>query len=342
MIDTCKFYAPLTNRVRRALSIARDAEHPNVKIYGNYFFLKHPHGLKNIKVYFSLDRGEFWLETSLPKTLQGHNLFGSNNLEMLCLAVIKLVYTQLGVKFTKDEEREIREAGIRLGRLDITCSFWLESTEMVAQVLEYLYEQFRAEGKAWSAYGTADVETVYNQLRSTRVTDKYYNKGQELAVKGHSIPATVPQRQRILEIVRHLLRYEVTYRGKELASLGLDFADCWDRSLVISTLTARIKKFNLQGVIRPILGTDELHGLNDSCHTFYRLWAAGANLAQHRKYRTLDRARNTLLQDHQVDIYRRAKTGCPVPLKGILDPARAYFAAPKPLIRSGAIFTNRL
>ena len=148
MIDTCKFYAPLTNRVRRALSIARDAEHPNVKIYGNYFFLKHPHGLKNIKVYFSLDRGEFWLETSLPKTLQGHNVFGSNNLEMLCLAVIKLVYTQLGVKFTKDEEREIREAGIRLGRLDITCSFWLESTEMVAQVLEYLYEQFRAEGNS--------------------------------------------------------------------------------------------------------------------------------------------------------------------------------------------------
>ncbi|MBK7463423.1 MAG: hypothetical protein IPJ50_12430 [Betaproteobacteria bacterium] len=113
MIDTCKFYAPLTNRVRRALSIARDAEHPNVKIYGNYFFLKHPHGLKNIKVYFNLDRRKFWLETSLPKVLQGHNVFGSNNLEMLCLAVIKLVYAQLGVKFL-DEEREIREAGIRL------------------------------------------------------------------------------------------------------------------------------------------------------------------------------------------------------------------------------------
>jgi hypothetical protein len=341
MDDTCKFYTHMTNRVRRALSVARDAEHPNVKIYRNFFFLKHPHGLKNIKVYFNLDRGEFWLETSLPKALQGHNVFGSNNLEILCIAVIKLVYTQLGVKFTANEEREIREAGIRLGRLDITCSFWLESPEMVAQVLEYLYEQFRAEGKAWSAYGTADVESVYNQLRSTRVTDKYYNKGQELAVKGHSIPATVPQRQRILEIARHLLRYEVTYRGKELASLGLDFADCWDRSLVISTLSARIKKFNLQGVIRPILAADELTNHNDSSRTFYRLWAEGANLAKYRKYRTIDRARNTLLHDHQVDIYRRAKTGCPVPLKGILDPARAYYTAPNSLIRAGAIFINR-
>ena len=342
MIDTCKFYAPLTNRFQRALSIAQNAEHPNVKIYGNRFYVKHPHGLPNIEVNFNLDRRKFWLETSLPKVLQGHNVFGSNNLEMLCLAVIKLVYAQLGVKFSEDEELEIRKKKIRLGRLDITCSFRLESSEMVAQVLEYLYEQFRAEGKAWSAYGTADVESVYNQLRSTRVTDKYYNKGQELALKGHCIPATVPQRQRILDMAKYLLRYEVTYRGKELASLGLVFADCWDRARVISELSARIEKFNLQGVIRPILGTDELPGLNDSCHTFYRLWADGANLAQHRKYRTLDRARNTLLQDHQVDIYRRAKTGCPVPLKGILDPARAYFAAPKPLIRSGAIFTNRL
>lgn len=343
MIDTTKFYVQLTPKLRRALRIAQDADHQNVKIYRNYFFLKHPHGLPNIKVYFSLERGEFWLETSLPKALQGHNVFGSNNLEMLCLGVIKLVYAQLGAKYSKDEEREICEAGIRLGRLDITCSFKLESPEMVAQVLEYLYEQFRAEGKVWSAYGSADVESVYNQLHSTRVTDKYYNKGKELRVKAKAkgIPERVPQRLRILNMSKYLLRFEVTYRAKELADLDLDYADCWDRARVISELHARIRTFNFQGVIHPMIDADKLLGLNDSCHTFYHLWSEGANLAKHRKYRTLDRARELLLQEHQVDIYRRAKTGCPVPLKEVLDPELAYYAAPKSLIHTGAIFRHR-
>ena len=338
MIDTCKFYVPLTTRLCRALSVAQSAGHPNVKIYGNHFFLKHPFGGDGIRVNFSLDRGELCLETSLPKALQGHNVFGSNNLEMLCLAVIKLVYDQFGVKYSANEEREIREAGIRLGRLDITCSFKLKSPEMVAQVLEYLYEQFRAEGKAWSAYGTADVETVYNQQYSTRITDKYYNKGKEVEVKG--IPNSVMQRLRILNMAKYLLRFEVTYKGKELASLGLDYADCWDHARVISELSARVEKFNFQWVIRPILAAEEIPDLNDNCRVFYQLWADGANLAKHRKYRTLDRVRKMLLKEHQVDIYRRAETGCPVPLKEILDPGLAFFTAPKSLIGTGAIFTG--
>lgn len=341
MIDTCKFYVPLTDVVRRALLVAQDANSPTVKIYGNRFFVKHPFRSKRIKVFFSLDREEFWLEESLPKILQGHNVFGSNRLEMLCLNVIKLIYSELGVKFTLDEEQKIRKVGIRLGRLDITCSYWLESPEMVAQVLEYIYEQFRAEGKEWSAYGSATVESVYNQQYSTRVSDKYYNKGKELAVEGRCIPTNIPQHQRILEIARHLLRFEVTFRAKELASLGLDYADCWDAERVKAELHTRIKQFKLQGVIRPRLKVEELSGLNDNCRTFYRLWADGANLRKHRQYRTLNRVRNTLLEDHQIDIYRRAKTGCPVPLREILDPSRAYFAAPKSLLHSGAIFSGQ-
>ena len=339
MIDTCKFYVPLTTRLCRTLSVAQNAGHPNVKIYGNCFYVKHPYEPDSIQVFFSLKQDEFCLETSLPKVLQGHNVFGSNNLEMLCLSVIKLVYAQLGVKYTEAEEREIRKAGIRLGRVDITCSFKLKSPEMVAQVLEYIYEQFRAEGKAWSAYGTADVETVYNKQRSTRVTDKYYNKGKEVEIKG--IPDSVMQRLRIMNMAKYLLRFEVTYKGKELTELELDYANCWDRTRVVSQLSARIAKFNFQGVIRPILAADEIPDLNDSCRVYYRLWAEGANLAKHRKYRTLDRARKLLLQEHQVDIYRRAKTGCPVPLKEIIAPELAYYTAPKSLMRTGAIFTGR-
>lgn len=343
MIDTCKFYVVLTNRVRRALCEAQGANKPTVKIYGNnHFFVKHPHGLPRIKVYFNLERGFFLLESSLPKILQGHNVFGSNRLEMLCLSVIKIVYAQLGVKFIQDEEDKICEAGIRLGRLDITCSFRLESPEMVNLVMEHLYEQLRIESKAWSAYGHESVESIYNRITSTRVSEKFYNKGAELQPAGRrkGIPNSVVQRQRILEIARCLLRYEVTFRAKELVGLRLNYADCWDIDRIRTELTTRLKRFNFQQVIRQKLNVDELPDLNDTCRSFYSLWAEGAILRKHRKCRTLDRARKTLLENHQVDIYRRAKTGCPVPLKDILDPNRAYFAAPMSLVRNGAIFTG--
>lgn len=341
MIDSCKFYFQMTSSISRALRLAHDADNLDIKLYRNRFYVKNPFELKSVKVNFDLEKNIIWLESSLPKILQGHNVFGSNKLEMLCLSVIKLIYSELGVKYTQDEEAQIREAGIRLGRLDITCSFRLESPEMVELVLEYLYQHFRAEGKAWSAYGRESIESLYNQQGSTRVTDKFYNKGIELCVKGRSIPLSIPQRQRILEIARHLLRYEVTYRSKELTDLGLDYADRWDAKRVKAELLVRLEQFKFQGVIRPRLDVDELLGLNDNCRTFYRLWADGANLRKHRSYRTLDRVRKALLEDHHVDIYRRTKIGCPIPLRDMLDASRPYYVAPKSLSRSGAIFTGR-
>jgi hypothetical protein len=91
-------------------------------------------------------------------------------------------------------------------------------------------------------------------------------------------------------------------------------------------------------VIRPQMMVEELVGLNDSCRTYYRLWAEGAKLNKYRKCRTLDRARKHLLEQYQVDIYRNAKTGCPLSLSDLLDSSYAYYVAPKWLVRSGGIF----
>ncbi len=329
MIDTCKPIVYMTESVSRALRMAQDSATPSIKIYGNHFFVKNKFGLKALRVNFSLTKESFWFETSLPKFLQGHNVFGSNDLVTLCLDVIALIYEHLGVVFSDKEAQEIRDARIRLARIDLTCSYMLESAAMVDQVLELIYEQFRAEGKAWSAYGQDSVESTYNQQTSTRVTDKFYNKAKELAKQGRGLPTAVINRQRIQRIVDKLLRFEVTYRQKELAELGLDYADCWDTQRVKAELEIRLQNYKLQGVLRPKLAAAELRGLGDNYRTFYRLWADGADLAKHRKYRTLLRARQHLLEHHQIDIFRRTASGCPIPLNELLDPSRALYAAPR-------------
>lgn len=344
MIDSCHFQAPMTPAVMRALRVALKANHPTIKLYGNSFYMKHPYRTEQIKVYFNLKRKRLSLEESLPKILQGHNVFGSNRLELMCLEVIKLIYAAIGVKYTPSEEGTIRKKGIRLLRLDITCSFWLVSPAMVEQLLELLYEQFRAEGKVWSAYGKVTIETVYHQQHSTRVSDKYYDKGKELIANDFQFLPNVHERDRILQIARHLLRFEVTLRGKELASRKIErfnYADYWGVDQVKAELRARIQKFKFQGELRPKLEVTELAGLGENSRAFYGLWADGANLLKYRGYRTLDRVRESLLKSHKVDIYRPPKTGCPVALRDVLDPSRAYYSSPKSLVRSGAVFSPR-
>ena len=341
MFDTCKFKFKMTDQVRKQLRAAINGKIPGIKIYGNCFYPTPRFKTGKFKAYFDLDNMAIQLEASLAKVTQGHNVFGSNNLEPMCLAVIQIIYDYLGLTFTDIEEKLIREAGIRLGRLDITCSFSLESPEMVSQVLEHLYENFRAEGKSWSAYGRQSIESLYNQQNSTRSTDKFYNKGIELEAAGHGIPANVPERERILKMSRYLLRFEHTIRAKKLTELGINYAHDWDTKQVKAVFGARFKQFNLQGVIRPQMMAEELVDINDSCRTYYHLWAEGANLRKHRKNRTVDRARQRLLEHYQVDIYRKAKTGCPVSLRRLLDPSKAYYSAPRSLVHCGAVFTPR-
>lgn len=334
MIDTAKLEIYMTDRIAATLRRMASTR--------KFFLLIHPYQLSNVRVYFNIARRKLWLESSLPKLLQGHNVFGSNRLEKLCLQVISLIYKQLGVKYTKDDEHIIREEGIRLMRLDITCSFVLDSPTMVDQTLEQIYEQFRAEGKAWSAYGSDNVETVYNQQRSTRVTDKFYNKGKELALPGRSVALSTPQRQRLIDFSDSLLRFEVTLRGKELRELELDYADDWDAERVKNELSTRLRKLKLKGAIQTIPRNDvPLKMLTASEQTFLGLWSDGASLRKYRKNRTVQRARQRLLKRLSIDIYRAKNCGSPIPLKTILDPSLAYFTAPKFLVSGGAIFDAR-
>ncbi len=337
MFDTAKFYSHMTNLVYERLLDKSTLNKIGTKLYGDTFYLKHPFGLDNPQVFIDWEERTLCLEASLPKLFQGHNVFGTNRLEFLCLATIELIYKQLGLTFTSHERRAVREHRFRLGRLDTTCSFLLDSSHQVAEALEAIMQQLRAEGRDWSAYGTHEIETVYNQQNSTRVADKFYNKHVELLRK--KLHVGVAERDWILSFVRKLLRFEVTWRGRELKELELEYADLWSPQLLKQLMQQRLEKFNFQGVIK-----DELYinfrsdAPKASPNLFYDLWTQGARLGSHFRNRTLDRARDHLLKHRKIDIYRPAKTGCDIPLKKILTADNAYFTAPKYLTRRGAIF----
>ena len=343
MFDTVKPYYYMTDLVFNRLQDEQALSRHGTKIYGNCFYLVHPFGLKNPAVYFNLEKRSFHLEASLPKLLQGYNVGGCNRLEYMCLHVAKLIYQQLGLCFTSGECREIRRHRIRLGRVDGTIYWLLESALMIPEILEAIWEQLRAEGLNWSVFGKIDFETVYSQQHSTRVTDKFYNKHAELLI--NKIHDRVAEREWIVEFARSVIRYEVTWRGKELKrlkingiSMELNYADSWNLKILKYWLSKRLGKFNCQGVIKDRMAVKKLDNLNSSCKMYYELWQQGADLVRHRDNRPLANARDHLLEHHQVDIFRSSGMGCDIPLNELLTIENARFSVPKYLIRKDAAF----
>lgn len=344
MFDTAKPYYFMTDLVSNRLQDEQALSLQGTKIYDKKkFYLKHPFGLNNIAVYFNLKKREFHFEASLPKLLQGHNVGGSNRLEFMCLHAARLIYLQLGLRFTNGECNEIKRHRIRLGRVDGTIYWLLASALMIPDIQEAILEQLRAEGFKWSAYGKFEIETIYNQQNSGRVSDKFYNKYLELQV--HKIPVRVTERDWILKFARSVLRYEVTWRGKELARLKIDgvnmdlnYADSWDLQILKQLMNERLKKFNFQGIIKDRMADKKLDNLNSSCKMYYELWAQGCDLHQHRANRTLTRARDYLLEHHHVDIFRSPGMGCDIQLNELLTIKKARAGVPKYLTTRGAAF----
>ena len=336
MIDTAKFYFYMTQPVRRRLNELREAQQYSVRLYGNTFYLPHPFRLHNPAVQFNIATRELCIETSLPKLFQGHNVGGINRVEFLCLHAIELIYEQLGLYFSARERQLIQHHGIRLGRLDTTCCFSMPSPRATADALECVLQQLRTEGFGWSAYGESRLQTVYSQQNSTRVSDKFYDKGSEFVSR--KVRTNMVAFSHVWEYARTQLRFEVTWRAKELKALDLEYADQWTPLRVRQMVFSRLRQFKFRNETTVEIEPKALDGLNSSCRTHYDLWSRGADLRAHRYNRTVERARTYLLQQHHVDIYRPCASPNTMPLRELLAEENAYFVAPKRLTRRGAIF----
>ena len=340
MIDSAKIYFHTTPKILDRLQDVSALDHIGLKLYdGKRFYLKHPFGphYKNIPVWVNFDKQHMVLETSMAKFVQGHNVFGSNRAERLCFYVLKDIYRQLDVAFTADEKKLVKKKRIRLGRLDLTCSFRLNSQQEVWDILSLIFAQLKSNNSSWGAFGKNNIETVYNQPNSTRLTDKFYNKYQEILQ--HKIPLDVPERDRIVELSQKLVRFELTLRGKELSgNRGFGrYADEWTPSVVRQTIMARINKLNFQGSIKQSLQPSKIDGLKKGAQVFYDMWATGTDLSQHSQYSPIAKSRTAILK-HNIDIFKPCDSIISLALNQILTADNAYFYAPKSLTRTNAVF----
>lgn len=160
------------------------------------------------------------------KFLQGHNLFGSDDIRALMTETYHNLCTILDLTPSVPDLKAITAGDYNLTRVDINYSFELSTR---ADVLAWLRA---AELKSKTRHGrpTSKGGTVYWGKNSKRWSLKAYSKGEEIHAPKHRLPDTLMETP-LPDWADNKLRIELTLRSKELEELNLKAASTWDDRL---------------------------------------------------------------------------------------------------------------
>jgi II/X family phage/plasmid replication protein len=166
-----------------------------------------------------------WLEISgnPSKFLQGHNLFGSDDLHALVPSYVLAVFDRIGYRPTADEIENLEAGIVTLSRIDINRNSDFGSRPRALAAIRALSE---CSYLAYRGRGSLVAEgTCLWGKGSRRWNMKAYAKGLEL--KAHPIPTSVPHADQLHAYADGLVRMEVTIRAMELKQRGLDVVTKW-------------------------------------------------------------------------------------------------------------------
>lgn len=230
------------------------------------------------------------------KFLQGHNLFGSDDLPGLSLAFIHAVLARIGYRLTEDECRVLAEGWIWLTRVDCTQSWDVGSLPRALNVVRALASSgyFTHRGR-----GSMTQEgTVYWRQKSRRLASKAYAKGHEL--QAHKLPLDLANRDQLEEFAQGLVRFEFTLRGMWLKRKKLHVLQNW-RKLGVTPAGLHSELMADLSVTDVDIPGDEVESLPASLRVIYAAWKAGTDLRRTLPRSTFYKRRRQLLA-HGIDI----------------------------------------
>lgn len=244
----------------------------------------------------TLDRCSHVIVEGNPvKWLQGHNLWGTDDLPALFVAMMDAVASALRIP-VDDATRAAWLAGdAQLTRVDVTSSFHLDNR---AQVLAWIRSAEQTAHLSHRGRGQLTKgSTLYFGKTSRRWSLKLYSKGQEIEAKGHGQDAILdlPHARAWAD---RTLRAELTLRSLELKRRGLGTVTAW---LPLDGVT-----FDPSVLLRDVLGgmtmttidtlsADLLDTLRPAVRTAVLAWESGHDLRATLSRATFYRYRAELL-----------------------------------------------
>jgi II/X family phage/plasmid replication protein len=239
---------------------------------------------------------ELYFSGNPSKFLQGHNIFGSDNLAALMFEAYLNICTLIDLVPTGTDLAKMRAGDWRMTRVDINYSFELPSRSDVFSWLRA--SEFKSKTRHGRPSSTGG--TLYWGKDSQRWSLKAYSKGEE--IQKHKLP------ERLLSTplstwADNKLRIELVLRKKELEENNLHRSSVWEVDTPELLFKTYLERLEMTEQIA--LTDDQLIKLPSRLRSTYILWKEGHDLRPPNMPRnTYYRHRKELLE-HGIDINLR-------------------------------------
>jgi II/X family phage/plasmid replication protein len=230
-----------------------------------------------------------WVSGNPSKFLQGHNVFGSDDLLTLVYDTFNIIADQFKLQPTLPERVAIRSGNYNLGMTDINYSFNLPSRSDVLAFIRAM------EFKAKTRHGrpTTKGGTLYFGKTSERWAIKLYCKAEEIRTKTGQLPEQLTNIG-IENWAENKLRIELRLHRKELEKLDITQAKDLTPNRVRQLFNLYLGKIEMTDQIRL---TDEITAkLPNKLIATYTLWTEGHDLRNMMSKATYYRQRKSLME----------------------------------------------
>lgn len=260
-----------------------------------------------------------YISGSPAKFLQGHNIFGSDDLpgmvSALWDALVPLLTAQ-GVAIRDIETAAVHRGVVEVLRADINYSF---STGSRSNALAWCNAAASQAYMQHRGRGILQGQTAYWGQKSRYSTLKAYAKGHEITVKGHRLPEYL-HGQGLETWADDKLRIELTLLARELRRESLSMAGDWTTDTPRRIFMQHLERLTISGDVS--MTQDDLQALPSGARTAYLAWRSGEDLKVVLPRNTFYRHRKVILDLLGVDIATRSPDARPdnvVPLRRVIE-----------------------
>lgn len=235
------------------------------------------------------------------KFFQGHNLWGTDDLQGLAIATIRHIAQALSIGDESDYAKW-DSGDIQLTRVDCTQSFHLDG---IASVLAWLRVAEQTAHLAHRGRGQLTKgSTLYFGKHSRRWSLKLYSKGQEVRAAGHG-QDSILNLPHALAWADKTLRVELTLRSMELKRIGMSLVKAWGNDYHdFEAVTGALLRERFEGMTMTTtdrLSAELIQSFRPAIRAAYLTWMTGEDLRALYPSRTFYKYRKELLV-HGVDI----------------------------------------
>lgn len=232
------------------------------------------------------------------KWLQGHNLFGTNNLVELMAQFFSQLYeimAEEGLNPTIEQCEAINEGRYTISRVDINETWFLKNQYDVKAWIRAAGEKM---SMPYRGKGVFSGDTLYWGKGSKYYFLKCYSKGDEINSKKSNFPTEL-RTPEMLEYADKALRLELTLCSKALREWHLNQPCNWAQDTARMLLLQVVRTLDMSNNFK--LSSEITRGLPTGLRLAYLAWFNGEDLRTILPKNTFYRYRRKL-KEYDVDI----------------------------------------